>query len=136
MKLGAYQPTCMIQLGEAYLLAGRLEDALDLAERALAFTRERGQRPHEAWALRLLGEVTARCDPSERADGHFRDALARAAGAGDAPPRRPLPPRPRPAPRADRATVERAREHLSTATAMFREMGMKFWLEKAEAAMP
>jgi tetratricopeptide (TPR) repeat protein len=43
IKLGAYQPTCMIQLGEAYLLADRLEDALDLAQRALTFTRERGQ---------------------------------------------------------------------------------------------
>jgi hypothetical protein len=29
-----------------------------------------------------------------------------------------------------------AREHLGTATAMFGEMGMKFWLEKSEAAMP
>jgi Tetratricopeptide repeat len=27
-----------------------------------------------------------------------------------------------------------AREHLTTATAMYREMGMTFWLEKAEAA--
>ena len=53
----------MIQLGEAYLLADRLDAALDLARRALTFTRERGQRPHEAWALRLLGEVTTRHDP-------------------------------------------------------------------------
>jgi hypothetical protein len=29
-----------------------------------------------------------------------------------------------------------AREHLTTATTMFREMGVKFWLEKTEAAMP
>jgi hypothetical protein len=29
-----------------------------------------------------------------------------------------------------------ARTHLSTAAAMFREMGMKLWLDKAEAAMP
>ena len=135
IKLGAYQPTCMIQLGEAYLLAERIEDARDLARRALAFTRERGQRPHEAWALRLLGEVTTHCDLREQADGYFRDALTRAQelgmrhlvahchlGLG----------------RLHKQTGQpvRAREHLSTATAMFREMGMKFWLEKAEAAMP
>jgi hypothetical protein len=30
---------------------------------------------------------------------------------------------------------EEAREHLTTATAMYREMGMTYWLEKAEAEM-
>ena len=29
---------------------------------------------------------------------------------------------------------EQAREHLVTATTMYREMGMTYWLEKAEAA--
>ena len=29
----------------------------------------------------------------------------------------------------------KAEEHLATATAMYREMGMSFWLEKAEAAL-
>jgi hypothetical protein len=28
----------------------------------------------------------------------------------------------------------KAQEHLTTATTMYREMGMTFWLEKAEAA--
>jgi hypothetical protein len=28
---------------------------------------------------------------------------------------------------------EQAREHLTTAATMYREMGMNFWLEKAEA---
>jgi hypothetical protein len=28
---------------------------------------------------------------------------------------------------------EQAREHLSIATTMYREMGMAYWLEKAEA---
>jgi hypothetical protein len=30
---------------------------------------------------------------------------------------------------------EQAREHLATATAMYREMGMTYWLTKAEAEM-
>ena len=30
---------------------------------------------------------------------------------------------------------EQAQEHLTTATTMFREMGMRFWLEKAEAEL-
>jgi tetratricopeptide (TPR) repeat protein len=135
IKLGAYQPTCMIELGEAYLLAGRSDDALRLAEGALAFTQERGQRPHEGWALRLLGEVTTHCDLLEQADGYFRDALTRAQelgmrhlvahcllGLGNL--------------HKQTGQRVRAREHLSMATALFREMSMKFWLEKAEAAMP
>jgi hypothetical protein len=28
-----------------------------------------------------------------------------------------------------------AKEHLTTATTMYREMGMAFWLEKAEATL-
>ena len=30
-------------------------------------------------------------------------------------------------------TREQAQEHLITATTMYREMGMQFWVEKAEA---
>ena len=30
---------------------------------------------------------------------------------------------------------EQAQEHLRTATAMYREMDMRFWLEQAEAEM-
>jgi hypothetical protein len=30
---------------------------------------------------------------------------------------------------------EQAREHLSTATTMYRDMGMTYWLEKAEGEM-
>ena len=30
---------------------------------------------------------------------------------------------------------EQAREHMTTATTMYREMGMAYWLEQAEAEM-
>jgi hypothetical protein len=30
---------------------------------------------------------------------------------------------------------QQAQEHLATATAMYREMGMDFWLEQVEAAL-
>jgi hypothetical protein len=47
----------------------------------------------------------------------------------DAPPRRPLPPG-----KLSRRTGKReqAQEHFSTATAMYREMGMMYWLEKGK----
>ena len=44
----------------------------------------------------------------------------------DAPPRRPLPPG-----KLSRRTGKR--EHLATATTMYREMDMPFFLENAEA---
>jgi hypothetical protein len=32
-----------------------------------------------------------------------------------------------------RASTQRAREHLTTTTTMYREMDMRFWLEQADA---
>ena len=129
------QPLFLVYLGEAYVLAGRLEDALAFAGRALTLARERGQRAYEAWALRLLGEVTARRDPPEHADGHYRDALALAEELG----MRPLVAHCHLGlGKLYRRTGKReqAQEHLTTATTMYREMDMRFWLEQAEAEMP
>jgi tetratricopeptide (TPR) repeat protein len=63
----------LVQAGDAYLAAGRRDEAMTAAERGLAFARVRKERPHEAWALRLLGDVLA------------RDALARETPSGAAP---------------------------------------------------
>ena len=56
----ADQVLCGLALGEAQLLSGRPEEALPLAEQALALDRERQERGHEAYALRLLGDIAAR----------------------------------------------------------------------------
>jgi tetratricopeptide (TPR) repeat protein len=120
-------------LGEAYVLADRLEDALEVAGRALALARERGQCGYEAWALRLLGEITAHRDSPEHADGCYRDALALAEELGMRPLvahchlglgklYRRL------------GKSQEAQEHLTTATTMYREMDMQFWLDQAETA--
>ena len=68
----------MISLGEAYLVAGRLEEAHALAKRLLALTRVSHERGHTAYFLRLLGDVAARRDPlaSALAETHYREALA------------------------------------------------------------
>jgi tetratricopeptide (TPR) repeat protein len=122
----------LIRLGEAYVLAGRLEDALGIGRRALTFVRERGQRPREAGALALLAEVAARGDSHDDADARYREALVLAEELG----MRPLAAHCHfGLARLYRRTgkPERAAEHLATATAMFRDMGMRFWLEKTEA---
>ena len=58
-----FQARCYLSLGEAHMLAGHLEDAHALAERALAHTRAYKERGNEAYALRLLGAIAAHCDP-------------------------------------------------------------------------
>ena len=73
------QVLCSLPLGEAHLLAGCLEEAHALAERALALARAYQERGNQAYALRLLGEIAARREPPE----------------GDAG-RSPLPARPSP----------------------------------------
>ncbi len=120
-------------LGEGCLLAGRIDEAARLARRVLDLARERKGRGYEAWAVRLSGEIASRRDPPdvEKADASYHQAMALAAELGMRPLvahchlglgrlyRR-------------RDNHERAQEHLTTATAMYREMGMGFWLEKAE----
>src|SRR4030095_7307870 len=74
-------------MGEACLLADRLNDAVAFADRALTFARERGQRGYETYALRLLGEIAAHPDSSdgEAAEGYYRQAMALADELGMRP---------------------------------------------------
>jgi hypothetical protein len=53
------------RVGEAALLAGRLEAAHTHAVQALTLACERQERGHQAYALRLLGEIAARHAPPE-----------------------------------------------------------------------
>ena len=131
MRHGVALQLYLMSLGEAYIVADRLADARDCARRALTLAREGGQRGHEARALCLLGAVAARHDPPEVADGHYHKALALAEQCGMRPLiahchlglgklyRRT-------------GTFEQAQEHLGTATTLYREMDMRFWLEQAE----
>jgi tetratricopeptide (TPR) repeat protein len=68
---------CRLALGEAQVLAGRLEEARALAERTLGHTREYQAHGLQAYALRLLGEVAAHRAPPDvdEAATHYRQAL-------------------------------------------------------------
>jgi class 3 adenylate cyclase/tetratricopeptide (TPR) repeat protein len=123
-------------LSEAYLLAGRLDEACTQAQRALEFARAHKERGHEAYTLRLLGEVAAHRDPpqGEQAASHYRQALTLAEELG----MRPLQAH------CHRGLGmlytkigewEQARTALSTAIEMYRAMEMAFWLPQTEAAL-
>jgi predicted ATPase/DNA-binding SARP family transcriptional activator/class 3 adenylate cyclase len=133
-QAGALQPLLLIYLGEAYILADRLDDAVAFAGRAQILAHERGQHGYEAQALRLLGEVSARRDPVEQAERHYRAALALAEQFGF----RPLVAYCH----LGLGTLFRharkrkqAQQYLTSATTMYREMGMTYWPEQAEAEM-
>src|SRR5262249_4042501 len=51
---------------------GSLNDAARWADHALAQSRQRGERGHEAWALRAQAEVTFARKPSARDAAHER----------------------------------------------------------------
>jgi predicted ATPase/class 3 adenylate cyclase len=120
--------------GEIHLLAGRTGEAARLAQEALAGSREFRRRGDEALALRLLAEVAAHRDPldAETAEGHYRESLTLAGELG----MRPLIAHGHAGlAKLYRRTGQRteADVHFAAATSMYREMGMTYWLEKAEA---
>jgi tetratricopeptide (TPR) repeat protein len=124
----------LVSLGRAYLSAGRPDDASGRAQEALAACRERSTRNFEANALHLLGDIAAGLEPPalKHAEQHYRQALGVAEELG----MRPLVAHchlglGKLYRRTDKR--EQAEKHLATATTMYREMGMTYWLEQAEA---
>jgi tetratricopeptide (TPR) repeat protein len=123
-------------LSEASLLAGRWEEASAGAARALALARAQQERGHEAWALRLLGDIAARREPPEVELGahHYRQALALAEALG----MRPLQAhchRGLGTLYATSGQREQARTELSAAVNLYQAMEMTFWLPETEAAL-
>src|SRR5215510_15248644 len=78
MERADFQALCWLSLGEAQMLANHLEEAHPLAEGALAHACEHQERGHQAYALRLLGDIAVRREPPdvESAEIHYRQALA------------------------------------------------------------
>lgn len=122
-------------LSEAYLYAGRTPDAIESAERALTLSREHKERGHEAWTLKLLGEIHGSSDPAkvDLAEAFYRQALALAEKLG----MRPLVAHCHfGLGRLDQqGKRKQTREHFTIATTMYREMDMQLWLERAEVDM-
>jgi tetratricopeptide (TPR) repeat protein len=130
------QPPLLFNLGEAQLRAGRLEAARTLAVRALEQARTHQERGHEAYALRLLGDIAAHRNPPqvEEAQTSYRQALALAEELG----MRPLVAHCRlglGTLYAHTGQREQAHAELAAAIELYRAMDMTFWLPQAEAAL-
>jgi tetratricopeptide (TPR) repeat protein len=136
MRGRAPHPPFDVWLGEAYLCAGRLDEACTQAQSALASSRAHQERGSKAYALQLLGEVAAQRHPPEceQAGDYYRQALTLAEELG----MRPLQAHCHRGLGRLYATIgqrEQARAELSSAIALYRAMGMTFWLPEAEAAL-
>ena len=84
----AYLALWLTQLGEGLLAAGQLDRARTVVQRALDLARTHKERGHEAWALRLRGDVAGRGDRAE-ADGAL-ESLGQALALAEELEMRPL----------------------------------------------
>ncbi len=121
-------------LGRADLLLGRLDEARRMSGRAVESSPN--QPGFVAHALHLLGDIATHPDrfDAESGEAHYRQALALAEPRG----MRPLIAHCHLGlGKLYRRTGKRqeAEAHLTTATTMYFEMDMQFWLEQAEAEM-
>jgi tetratricopeptide (TPR) repeat protein len=130
------QAPLLSTLGEAHLCADRLEEARTFATRALEHARTYQARGHEAYSLRLLGDIATHRDPPEveEADASYRQALALASELGMSPlvahchlALGTL--------FARTGQRQQACAELSTAINLYRAMEMAFWLPETEAAL-
>ena len=116
------------------MLGERLDDALRAARHALTLAQTSNARGCEAHALRLLGNVHAARGDENQAEQFYRDAMTLGAELG----MRPLVAHCHLGlGKLYRRTgkAQAAQEHFGTATAMYREMDMQFWLEQAAVEM-
>jgi tetratricopeptide (TPR) repeat protein len=136
MRGGRPLSTRVLWQSEAYLLAGRVEEARLLALQALDLVRTRKERGHEAWTLRLLGEIAAQRElqNAEQAEASYRQALALAKELG----MRPLQAHCHlglGTLYAKTGQREQARTELAASIDLYRAMDMTFWLPQAEAML-
>ena len=133
LGMGLFRSLVGVQLGEALMLAGQLEEAQSMAEKGLANARKRGERGHEAHALRLLGEIAIRHKPSRNngASDHLNEALELAEALGMYPLvahchhglwrlNRDL------------GNDELADQHAATARSLYQRMEMRHWAQQLE----
>jgi class 3 adenylate cyclase/tetratricopeptide (TPR) repeat protein len=121
---------------DGLLLAGRMDEAKRIAEQAVEQASASGERQGEALALEILGEIALAETPPNVAGAAA--ALERTATLAEECGCRPLLARCHLSlGKLYRHTGEhgKAQEHLTTATTMYREMDMRFWLEQAEGEM-
>jgi tetratricopeptide (TPR) repeat protein len=136
LKRASWHALLVARLADAHLAAGRVPRAREVVIDALEQARRRKERGDEATILTVVGKIESDADHGDpgMAQSAYREALTLANELG----MRPLVARCH----LGLGTLsrrtggrEQAREHLTTAAMMYREMDIRFWLERAEAEM-
>ncbi|HET6365788.1 MAG TPA: AAA family ATPase [Pseudomonadales bacterium] len=128
----AYLASWTVNLAGGLLAAGNITRARETAQRGLDLALAHKERGHQAYALRLLGEIAARSEPADLAlaEKDLTQALAIAEELG----MRPL------LGRIHLSLGEmsrlggdhgKAEAHIFHAVSLFRAMDMRHWLEEA-----
>jgi tetratricopeptide (TPR) repeat protein len=123
-------------LAAALLMAGCPDKASSLAQEALTFSRSDRERGHEAYILRIMGDIAMyhKSSGTDQAVTHYQQALTLADELG----MRPLQAhchRGLGTLYSQTGQAEQARAELSTAIDMYRDMEMTFWLPETEATL-
>jgi class 3 adenylate cyclase/tetratricopeptide (TPR) repeat protein len=128
----AYLALWTTHLGEGLLAAGQIERARVVTQRALQLAQAHKERGHQAWALRLQGDVAAR---GSRPDTDAAvDSYARALALAGELKMRPLVARTHLGLgqlHARTGNRDKCQEHLGTALGLLREMDIRFWSARA-----
>jgi tetratricopeptide (TPR) repeat protein len=126
----------LVWLGEAYFLQRRYAEANEACQQAIELSRQRKERGHEAWALRLHAEIRARGPTGHSAarEADFRAAVSLAAslnmrplmalthlGRGDVC--------------LELGIMDEARRELLLALKLFYEMNMTLWHDRTMRAL-
>jgi tetratricopeptide (TPR) repeat protein len=140
MGLLGYRAWVMTLLAEAHFALGKIAEAREQAERAVAVARAQQEPASEGWSLKLLGDIDGRELAKfdhltfDKAANAYAQALSLATELG----MHPLI--------AHchfglgkcyrvHALRKEATEYFETAATMYREMEMHFWLEQVETAL-
>jgi class 3 adenylate cyclase/tetratricopeptide (TPR) repeat protein len=132
----AFLSLSTVWLSEGYLLCGRLDEANAVANRALDLSRNHKERGHEAWALKMLGDIALHRESpqTEQAEAYYRQAFAVSDALGMQPLRAHC--------KFGLGNVhalmgdwEQARVELAAAAELYRSMEMTFWFNRGEAAL-
>ena len=123
-------------LSEGYLAARRVEEAMSAARRAFDLSKEHKERGHEAWILKLFGDIALRQNPMQidQAEEHYRAAFTLSTeigikpleahcrlGLGDI--------------YCARGLMDEARAEYCFASRLYESMEMNFWRAKTVAAL-
>jgi tetratricopeptide (TPR) repeat protein len=122
-------------LGQASLLGRQIGNAREQAQRAVALASDAGEHGYEAWARKLLGDVTQE-ESSSRSEAlnHYAESMALATELAMRPLQAHIHLSLGRLHRRENH-IEKARTELSLALTSYRSMEMQFWLSHAEAAL-